>query len=117
MYGLSTNEVEIGIEDLAGVFERILWHMDEPIAGPGVFPQLAVCDLAAAHHCTVVLGGQGGDELFGGYLRHRALHLKQGIGHGGPVARWRAGSELARLAAGEWRRVRRTASRVSDMDL
>lgn len=112
--GLSAHEVEIGVDELATVFDRIVWHMDEPIAGPGVFPQLAVCDLVAEHGVKVVLGGQGGDELFGGYLRHRALHFRRAMQAGHPIDRARAAIELTRLVAGEWRRIRRTATRTPD---
>ncbi|MCW2924098.1 MAG: hypothetical protein JWM98_1502 [Thermoleophilia bacterium] len=115
--GANTNEVEIGVDDLAAQFGRILWHMDEPIAGPGVFPQMMVCDLVADRGVKAVLGGQGGDELFGGYLRHRALHLKHRVQRGGLAGRAGAAFELARLARGEWRRVRRTSTRVGDDQL
>lgn len=116
-YGLIGREVEMSVDQLAGMFERILWHMDEPIAGEGVFPQMLVCELAAAHGCTVVLGGQGGDELFGGYLRHRALYYRRILGNGSPGARVAACVELARRAASEWRRVMRSSTRVGDDDL
>jgi asparagine synthase (glutamine-hydrolysing) len=115
--GLIGHEVEIGVDELGGVFDRIVWHMDEPIAGPGVFPQMAVCDLVAEHGIKVVLGGQGGDELFGGYLRHRALHYKMLLRNGSPMERARAGMELAKLAASEWRRVKRTSTRAGDEQL
>ncbi len=116
--GVQIHEVEIGVDELADEFARILWHMDEPIAGPGVFPQLKVCDLVANQHVKAVLGGQGGDELFGGYLRHRALYFKQRMSGGsGMAARAGAAMELARLARGEWRRVRRTSTRVTDAQL
>jgi asparagine synthase (glutamine-hydrolysing) len=116
-YDLMAHEVEIGVDELPEHFARILWHMDEPIAGEGVFPQLLVCDLAGAHGFTVVLGGQGGDELFGGYLRHRALHYKHQLLHGSPLRRGTAFLELSRRAAGEWRRVLRSSTRVQDSDL
>ncbi|MCZ4497439.1 MAG: asparagine synthase, partial [Thermoleophilia bacterium] len=115
--GVATNEVEIGVDQLAEHFNRILWHMDEPIAGPGVFPQMMVCDLVAQRGIKAVLGGQGGDELFGGYLRHRALHWKQGMQSGSALGRANAALELASLARGEWRRVRRTSTRVTDAQL
>lgn len=116
-YGLTQHEVEIGVDELPRQFARILWHMDEPIAGPGVFPQMLVNDLAKSAGFTVALGGQGGDELFGGYLRHRALHWKLQLKHGSLRERSVAGFELARLARSEWRRVRRTSSRVGDARL
>lgn len=54
----------------------LIYALDEPAAGPGVFPQFAVSRLAA-QHVKVCLGGQGGDELFGGYARYLAGYLEQ----------------------------------------
>lgn len=51
------------------VFPKLVWHMDEPCVGPGIIPQFSVCQLAASH-VKVALGGQGGDEIFGGYPRY-----------------------------------------------
>ncbi|HHY71899.1 MAG TPA: asparagine synthase (glutamine-hydrolyzing) [Bacillus bacterium] len=51
------------------VLPKIIWHMDEPCVGPGIVPQYAVCQLAA-ENVKVALGGQGGDEIFGGYPRY-----------------------------------------------
>ena len=75
-------------EDLAESLPRILYHLDEPAAGPGVFAQLAVAELAA-QHVKVVLGGQGGDEAFGGYARYLVACLagaasSDGLGAGVP---------------------------------
>ncbi len=49
---------------------HLVWHMDEPTAGPGLYPQYMVCR-AARTHVKVALGGQGGDEIFVGYPHHR----------------------------------------------
>jgi asparagine synthase (glutamine-hydrolysing) len=57
---------------------RLIYHMDEPAAGPGLFPQYAVSKLAS-QHVKVVLGGQGGDEVFGGYVRYLVAYLEQCI--------------------------------------
>lgn len=48
---------------------KLVWHMDEPAVGPGIIPQYSVCQLAA-ENVKVVLGGQGGDEIFAGYPRY-----------------------------------------------
>ena len=53
-----------------------MYYMDEPLAGPGVIPQYYVSKLAA-QHVKVVLGGQGGDELFIGYARYLAAYLEK----------------------------------------
>jgi asparagine synthase (glutamine-hydrolysing) len=57
-------------------FEKIVYMMDEPAAGPGVFPQFMVSKLASSH-VKVVLGGQAGDEIFGGYARYAVAYLEQ----------------------------------------
>ncbi len=57
---------------------RLLYHMDEPVAGPGLFPQ-AMVSREAARHVKVVLGGQGGDEIFGGYTRYLIAYFEQAI--------------------------------------
>jgi asparagine synthase (glutamine-hydrolysing) len=68
----------ISAADFADSFLRIVYHMDEPAAGPGVFPQLVVSRLAR-EHVSVALGGQGGDEIFGGYARYLIMYLEESI--------------------------------------
>jgi asparagine synthase (glutamine-hydrolysing) len=63
-------------QDFSDVMPRLIYMMDEPAAGPGVFPQYFVSKLAR-EHVKVVLGGQGGDEIFGGYARYLVAYLEQ----------------------------------------
>lgn len=69
-----------GIE-LAEVLPKLLWFLDEPVAGPGSFPQYKVSQLIAQSGIKVVTGGQGGDELFGGYPPYNALAAKNILNH------------------------------------
>ncbi len=57
---------------------KLIYFLDQPIAGPGIFPQFLVSQLAS-EHVKVVLGGQGGDEIFGGYARYLVGYLEQAI--------------------------------------
>ena len=62
--------------DFADVMPWLIYMMDEPAAGPGIFPQYFVSKLAR-DNVKVVLGGQGGDEIFGGYARYLVAYLEQ----------------------------------------
>ncbi|OGT09890.1 MAG: asparagine synthase (glutamine-hydrolyzing) [Gammaproteobacteria bacterium GWE2_42_36] len=62
--------------DFINHFETLIYHMDEPAGGPGIFPQYMVSKLASKY-VKVVLGGQGGDEIFGGYARYAIAYLEQ----------------------------------------
>jgi len=69
-------EVIPSAEDFVALLPKLIYYMDEPAAGPGLFPQYMVSNLAK-EHVTVVLGGQGGDEIFGGYARYLIAYLEQ----------------------------------------
>ncbi len=73
--GAVRHEVEMSPADLADSLPKAARAMDEPMAGPGLLPQWHVSKLAS-QHVKVVLGGQGGDELFSGYVRHLVLRLE-----------------------------------------
>ena len=76
--GLTLHEIPIGEQDFLESIERVVYHLDHPVAGPGSFPQFVV-SAHAAQHRKVVLGGQGGDEIFGGYARYLIAYFEQCI--------------------------------------
>jgi asparagine synthase (glutamine-hydrolysing) len=57
-------------------FAEIVETLDEPFADPSSFPTWYLAR-ATEHHVKVVLGGDGGDELFAGYKRV-AKHVRNG---------------------------------------
>ncbi len=76
--GTSLHISDITAQDFINNFSKIIYHLDFPVAGPGVFPQYMVSEMAAKH-VKVVLGGQGGDEIFGGYARYVMAYFEQCI--------------------------------------
>mgnify|MGYP002026405249 CR=1 FL=1 len=76
--GGKLHTIDIGASDFTNTIADVIYHLDFPIAGPGSFPQFMVSRLAA-EHTKVVLGGQGGDEIFGGYARYMVAYLEQCI--------------------------------------
>ncbi|MCJ7531800.1 MAG: asparagine synthase (glutamine-hydrolyzing) [Anaerolineales bacterium] len=71
-------EIDITAADFIENMPQLIYHLDYPVAGPGSFPQYMVSQLAARYR-KVVLGGQGGDETFGGYTRYLVAYFEQCI--------------------------------------
>lgn len=69
------HEIEITPQDFIDHFDGMLSILEPPFAGPGTFGQYMVARYVSKH-CSTVLSGEGGDELFGGYAR---LHLVAGL--------------------------------------
>ena len=70
--------IDISAADFSDNIRDVIYHLDFPVAGPGSFPQYMVSNLASKH-VKVVLGGQGGDEIFGGYARYLVAYLEQAL--------------------------------------
>ena len=63
--------------DIINEFDKMIWHLDEPQADPAPLNVLNICKIAREKGIKVLLGGTGGDDLFSGYRRHRAINLEQ----------------------------------------
>ena len=89
--GAEHHELELGLDDATTDLAGLSWFMDEPIADLSALGFLALCGLAV-QHVTVALSGQGADELLGGYRKHRAAAIADGMGRlPGPLGALGAG--------------------------
>jgi asparagine synthase (glutamine-hydrolysing) len=70
--------LDITAADFVRNMRKVIYHLDYPVAGPGSFPQFMVSQLAGRNR-KVVLGGEGGDEVFGGYVRYLVAYFEQCI--------------------------------------
>lgn len=70
--------------DVCRLVEEIVWHHDEPFADASSIPTYVVSKMAR-EFVTVVLSGDGGDELFAGYERYL---IHQGRNQFEKIPRW-----------------------------
>lgn len=63
-----------------------MWHNELPVGSSSQFAQWCVFDLAREHHVTVLLDGQGADEMLGGYEQYFG-HYVQALRERGDDAR------------------------------
>jgi asparagine synthase (glutamine-hydrolysing) len=58
------------------ILPKLIWHYDEPFADSSAIPMMYLSEMTR-RHVTVALSGDGGDELFAGYERYRAVAMAQ----------------------------------------
>ena len=77
-YGTESNVLMIeglSIDD----FEKAVWHLDEPMTDLSAIPLMLICR-KAREQVTVVLSGEGGDEVFCGYDRFKVAKANALLG-------------------------------------
>jgi asparagine synthase (glutamine-hydrolysing) len=84
--GADHHELELSHTHDAIDLATLVWHLDEPLADLSALGFQALSQLAASH-VTVALSGQGADELFGGYTKHRAASIVSSTPFRQPLAR------------------------------
>lgn len=65
-YETEHHEITIDAQDYADGLRDYVWYMEEPMADPSSIPLYYVAKLAG-QHVTVILSGEGSDEIFAGY--------------------------------------------------
>ncbi|WP_312161475.1 asparagine synthase (glutamine-hydrolyzing) [Phenylobacterium sp.] len=111
---LDWRETSFGEEDFWRILPQVAWAMDDPTADYAALPTYKLAE-AAKGTLTVVLTGEGGDELFGGYGRYRRALRPAWLGgrpaeprteDRGVVERWRTAAKapggLSGLQRAQW---------------
>ena len=112
--GLDWRETPFGEQDFWRILPQVAWALDDPTADYATLPTYKLAE-AAKGALTVVLTGEGGDELFGGYGRYRRALRPAWLGgrpaeprpqDPGALARWRAEAKapkgLSPLQQAQW---------------
>ncbi len=69
-------KTRLGAEELAADIDRLIHVQDEPFNSTSIYAQHRVMQLAREDGVTVLLDGQGADELLAGYTPYRLLRLR-----------------------------------------
>ncbi|HUP24289.1 MAG TPA: asparagine synthase (glutamine-hydrolyzing) [Thermoanaerobaculia bacterium] len=76
-FGADHHEIRLEASDWKDALPRLVWHLDEPVADPACLP-LYFLSREAREHVTVILSGEGADEILGGYgIYGRMLSLER----------------------------------------
>jgi asparagine synthase (glutamine-hydrolysing) len=89
--GASFHEVPFGQDDFFKLLPAIASYMDDPVADYAILPTWKLASVAAEEQ-KVILSGEGGDELFGGYGRYRKRWWKN----------WRKPKPKSSLCSPNW---------------
>ena len=133
-FGTQNFKVQPNADQLINDFEKICYHQEEPFQSASVAAQYQVYELARSRQVTVLLDGQGADELLAGYHKYyhwywqqlyrqdkNLLHAELGNARKlGITEPWRLKNKLAAAFptwAGWYVRRRRARAQLSQHDL
>lgn len=123
-------EVEFTADDMWELLPLIASHMDDPAADYALLPTWKLAETAKKNGIKVVLTGEGGDELFGGYGRYRTarrmifskdmyrkgiIENKNILKTSDPEQKWRREMELAAIAGATHGRTRLQQAQAQDI--
>lgn len=93
--GLESHRVAPSPERFVDCVRDLVWHQEQPFGSPSIYMQWEVMRLAREHGVTVLLDGQGGDELFCGYEGYIPMFLADLLRRG-KLSRFRREYKAAR---------------------
>ncbi|MBI4465239.1 MAG: asparagine synthase (glutamine-hydrolyzing), partial [Acidobacteria bacterium] len=89
-FGAEHHEFRVSATDFRDAIPDLVWHLDEPLADPSCIPLYFISKLARKH-ITVVLSGEGADEILAGYYIYRKMLMLENLRRSvGPLGTWLA---------------------------
>lgn len=98
--GVSVVYIRPEQQDIQDTYWHTIVHQGAPFPGGSIVAQNFVFRTARAHGCIVMVGGQGGDEAFMGYLKYRMFVLREALAQrdSASILRYGTGAALAMAA-------------------
>ena len=72
--GTNHNEIIVDSQDALKQLDNVVWQLDEPFSNPTTTLNYIISEFASKTS-KVVLSGVGGDEMFGGYPKYKAMKI------------------------------------------
>lgn len=77
LHDINRFDIFLNSDEFEKDIQQIIYHQDEPFQSASIFAQFKVMELVKKNNVTVLLDGQGADELLGGYETLYIEYLKQ----------------------------------------
>ena len=76
-FNIDQHIVEPTADNCIKYFQQLMYHQEEPFSSSSVLTQFLVYKLTKENNITVLLDGQGADEILGGYKKYSHWYLQQ----------------------------------------
>jgi asparagine synthase (glutamine-hydrolysing) len=80
-FGLTMNPVEIKQDEVVELMQKAMYHQEEPSVSASMLAQYKVYEIAKQQGVTVLLDGQGADEILGGYDKYYKWYWRELYSH------------------------------------
>lgn len=100
-FGFTLTSLQVEELDYEGTLPKITAQYDEPMSDNSSVPTNIICKTARESDYTVVLSGDGGDELFAGYTRYRQIRILAAINRLRLQPLWKALHSLSKRFTGK----------------
>lgn len=95
---IQPHKVRATFDDFLSDLDRLILAQDIPLQGPSIYAEYKVFELVRKTGMKVIVGGQGADELFGGYHPYMRFRILSLVHSGHLAAAWRLASVYAQRA-------------------